>query len=137
MLCGCLCDYRIGCACCVDVCGTTALVVHIMWMYVGLLHWLCMHAMWAHVLLLHWLYMLCVLMWDNCIGFACYVDVCGATAHVVCAMWMHMGTTALVVCDVGVHWQLSEKVLRKVLVNVWKYNCNNNCYHMTVFQCLN
>jgi hypothetical protein len=66
-------------------------------------------------------------MWGHCTCCTCQVDA--------------YGTTALVVCDVGVHWQLSEKVLREVacflLLDVWTYNCNNNCYHRTVFQYLN
>jgi hypothetical protein len=96
------------------VCGTTALVVHAIWMYVGPLHWLCMrcgcmwdnctgcafyvdvcgttalvvHAVWMYVGPLHWLCMLCGCMWDHYTGCACYVDVCGTTALVVHAMWM-------------------------------------------------
>jgi hypothetical protein len=55
------------------VCGTSALVVHGIWMYVGLLNWLCM---------------LCGCMWDFCIDCTCYVDVCGTSALIVHAMWM-------------------------------------------------
>jgi len=53
-------------------------------------------------------------MWDYCIGCAC---LCGC-------MWGHFtycpcqvdayGSTALVVCDVGMHWLLSENVLSEV-----------------------
>jgi hypothetical protein len=97
---GCMWDLCTGCTFCVDLCGATALVLHAMWIYVGLLHCymdvcgtfcigctcyvdicatnaLAVHAMWF--------------MWDYCIRCACYVDVCGATAHVVHARWMHMG----------------------------------------------
>ena len=74
---GCMWDYSIGCACYMDVYGTTALVVHGMWMYVGLLHWLCM---------------VCGCMWDSCIGSTgtCYVDVYGTVALVVHAVWMYV-----------------------------------------------
>ena len=42
-------------------------------LYVGLLHWLCI---------------LCGCMWDYCIGFTCYVDICGTTALLYGCMWM-------------------------------------------------
>jgi hypothetical protein len=57
------------------VCGTTAHVVHAMWMYVGPLLILCM---------------LCGCMWDHCTCCACCVDVCGTTALVVRAIWMYV-----------------------------------------------
>jgi len=63
ILCGCIWDHRIGFTCYVDVCGSTALVVRAIWMYVGLSA-LVVHAMWMYVGLQHWLYML--------YGYMCY-----------------------------------------------------------------
>lgn len=100
---GCMWGFCTGCTFCVDVCGTTALVLFAIWMYVGL-YVLVVHAMWMYVGLQHW-FTCCIdicatnalaahaiwFLWDYSIGCACYVDVCGATAHIVHARWMHMG----------------------------------------------
>jgi hypothetical protein len=64
------------------VCGTSALVVHGMWMYVDVCGTteLVEHAVWMYVtsaLIVHAMWF----MWDYCIGFACYVDVCGVAIN--------------------------------------------------------
>jgi len=57
------CTVYSGCTFYVDVCRTTTLVLHAMWMYVGLFA-LVVHAMWMYVGLWHWLYIL--------YGYICY-----------------------------------------------------------------
>jgi len=59
-----------------DICGTNALAVHAIWIY---------------MLLMHWLYMLCGLCGTTALVVHAYVDVCGAISHIVHARWMHMG----------------------------------------------
>jgi len=76
------------------ICGTSALVVHSVWMYLGPPHWF---------------YMLCGCVWVYCIGCTCYMDVCG-TFCIGCTCYVDVcGTTALVVHAIWIyvllmHW---------------------------------
>jgi hypothetical protein len=52
---------------------------------------LAVHVIWIYMLLMHGLYMLCGLCGTTALVVHAYVDVCGAIAHIVHARWMHMG----------------------------------------------
>lgn len=87
---GCMWDFCTGCAFYVDVCGTTALVLHAMWIYVGLLHCYMDVCGWIYVLLMHWLYMLCGLCWT--------------AALVVHAVWIYVGPLHMLYMPGGCIW---------------------------------
>lgn len=70
--------------------GLSALVIRALWMYVGLQHWLCTCYMDIYVLLMHWLYMLCGL--------------CGTTALFLHAMCMYVGPQHILYMPGGCIW---------------------------------